>query len=769
MIGKTLTHYTITGQLGAGGMGVVYRARDERLNRDIALKVLPAALLSDDAARARFRQEAMALSRLNHPNIATVHDFNSEDGVDFLVMEHVEGETLAHRLSRGPLPEPEAVALGVQIAEALEEAHERGVIHRDLKPGNVIVGPKGRAKVLDFGLAKLLQFGEGIETASVTATGTWSGTLPYMPPEQVEGHATDERSDLYALGAILYEMAAGRRAFPATGAARLFSSILNDRPAPPSSVSAGISPDFDAIVLRLLEKEPERRFASARELIGSLQAVGKGSTRTAAPRAAAGSARDGSSAARAEGPRIEGLVVLPLENLSGDPEQEYFADGMTEELIADLAQIQALRVISRTSAMRYKGTRKTMEEIGRELNVDAVVEGSVRRHGDRVRITAQLIEVATDRHLWAKSYERDLRDVLSLQGEVAQAIAQEIQVKLTPMEEARFARARKVDPRAYEAYLKGRHFWSKRTDETLLKSLEYFREAIDLDPTWATARVGLADAYNILGFFGTLPPADSFPKAKAAAAAALEIDEGMAEAYTAVAYAQHYYDWDWKGADQSFRRALELNEGNAYTHLFYLNYFMAMGKFDEAVRESDRALELDPLSMIINAARGWVRYFGRDFDGAVQYTRRTLEMEPDFLPARVWLAWIYEAKGMWPEALAEALRAAEITGSGPWALSALGRIQARMGKTAEAEGSLRQLLDLSSRRYVSPYDIAIVQIALGRPDDAFEQLEKAYRGRANYLALMRVDPRLDPLRSDPRFADLERRMNFPPGPPLPKS
>jgi serine/threonine protein kinase/tetratricopeptide (TPR) repeat protein len=752
MLGKTLTHYTILDKIGSGGMGVVYRARDERLGREVALKVLPQAALGDEAARGRFRVEAMALSRLNHPNIATVHDFDAQEGVDFLVMEHVEGDTLARRLERGAIPLTETIALGIQIAAALEEAHERSVIHRDLKPGNVMIGPKGRVKVLDFGLAKLLQLGEAAETASISATGTWSGTLPYMPPEQLEGTTVDARSDLYAFGAILYEMATGRRAFPITNAARLLSAILNERPAPPSTVAPGLPAAFDALVGRLLEKDPAHRPRSAREAADALAGM--------AGSPSSGPARPAPSPA-GRGAGIQSLVVLPLENLSGDPEQEFFADGMTEELIADLAQIQALRVISRTSAMRYKKTQKTLQEIGRELNVEAVVEGSVRRYGDRVRITAQLIEVASDRHLWAKSYERDLRDVLALQGEVAQAIAQEIQIKLTPQEEARLAKAQRVDPRAYEAYLKGRHHWNQRTDESLLRSLEYFREAIQLDPSWPTAHVGLADAYNVLGYFGTLAPADCFPKAKAAALAALQIDEGLAQAHAALAYTRHFHDWDWEAARQGFQRALQLNEGDAYIHLFHMNYLSSVGRHQEAMRAIDRAVELDPLSMIINTAVGWARFFAGDFQGAVSRLRRSAELYPEFMPARVWYSSALEQHGLLEEALAHAERGAAIAGRIPVALAALGRAHARLGRIDDAGAVVRELQELSKRRYVSPYDIAVVLEALGLPSEALDQLERAYAGRANFLALMKVDPRLKDLRGEPRFQELERRMAFP--------
>ncbi len=533
MIGKTLSHYRIVEKIGAGGMGEVYRARDEHLGRDVALKVLPAGTLGDEHARKRFRKEAQALSKLSHPNIATVHDFDTQDGTDFLAMELVEGVTLSDKLAAGALSEKEITRLGMQLAEALEEAHERGVVHRDLKPGNVMVTAKGQAKVLDFGLAKLVRPDVASATApteSFTETQAAAGTLPYMAPEQLRGETVDARTDIHALGAVLYEMATGQRPFQERLATALVDDIMHKPPPLPGRLKPDLSPRLEEIILKCLEKEPERRYQSAKEIAVDLRRLGVPSTAVRAearpgPQRKAvwvvgltvvalaavlvglnvGKLRERLLGGAAPG-QITSLAVLPLENLMGDSEQDYFVDGMHDELIANLAKIGALTVISRTSAMRYKGTDKSLPEIARELGVDAVIEGTVRRAGNQVRITVQLIEAATDKHLFAESYQRELRNILALQSEVAQAIAREIKVAVTPEEEARLARARTVNPEAYEAYLKGRYQLSKSTEDPTKKGMEYFRRAIEIDPGYAPAYAGLADAYYGLSNLYLPPP-----------------------------------------------------------------------------------------------------------------------------------------------------------------------------------------------------------------------------------------------------------------------
>ena len=509
MIDKTISHYRVTAKLGAGGMGEVYRAHDERLERDVALKVLPAHTLADETARKRFRKEALALSKLNHSNIATIYDFDTQDGVDFLVMEYVAGTTLAEKLAGRALPEKEVARLGTQMAAALEEAHEQGVVHRDLKPGNVMVTPKGQAKVLDFGLAKLVRpVSETAVTESLTETPAAAGTLPYMAPEQLQGEKVDARTDIYALGAVLYQMATGRRPFPEAQAPQLIAAIMNESPQLPSGLNSQVSAGLESIILKALEKDPERRYQSSQELITDLERLGGPEPLLAARRRRAtrrqllataavavvallavplvlnlGGLRDRLLGTAAPA-RIEFIAVLPLQNLSGDPEQDYFAAGMHDALITDLAKLGGFkRVIARASVMRYQEIDKPLPEIARELNVDAVITGSVLRSGDRVRITAQLINAATEEHLWAERYERELRDVLSLQNEIVLAIAREIELQLTPQEQTRLASARQVNPEAYEAYIKGMFHLYRVTPEDVETAMPYFelaREKVEL-------------------------------------------------------------------------------------------------------------------------------------------------------------------------------------------------------------------------------------------------------------------------------------------------
>jgi serine/threonine protein kinase len=757
MIGQTLGHYRILERIGAGGMGVVYRAHDEHLNRDVALKVLPAGLLADETARSRFRREALTLSQLNHPGIAVIHDFDSEKGVDFLTMEFVAGETLAAKVAAGPLPEKDVIALGTQVAEALEEAHEHQIIHRDLKPANVMVTTKGRAKVLDFGLAKLVkptQADEATASLAETQPGVVMGTVPYMAPEVLRGQEADARSDLWTLGAMLYEMAAGARPFGGQTGFELSAAIL--REAPPL-LPGGLSTGLRAVIERCLEKDPEKRYQLASELRAALEAIrfGEGALPPQRQRKVTLRKR------RVSRKRIRSLAVLPLTNLSGNPEQEYFADGMTETLIADLAKLRSLRIISRTSVMRYKGSDKSLPEIAEELNVDGVVEGSVLRVGPRVRITAQLIHAATDVNLWAESYERNLEDVLVLQSEVARAIAREIQVAVTPEESKGLASARPVNPEAYEAYLKGRFHWCKLARDQLDTALEYFQFALQKDPRYAPAYVGIAYVWLSRTDTGVVPPHEAFPNVKGAALKALELDDTLAEVHEILAGVSRHFDWDWDGAEKEFRRALQLNPNSADARFFFADLLISVRRSEEAMAETKQALELDPLNFLFPCFLGWhYVYLGR-YDDAIAQLHKTLRTESNFPAAHQGLWGAFYQKHMEKEALAEAKQFFTLLGDSEIA-ETLERGYAEAGYQGAMRLAAEMLAVRSTLSYVPALRIARLYAHAGEKDQALEWLEKSFQQREVPLVHLSVSWDWSSLRDEPRFQDLLRRMNFPP-------
>ena len=753
MIGTTLSHYRILEQIGSGGMGVVYRAHDDRLERDVAVKVLPAGALADDAQRRRFHREALALSRLNHPGVATVHEFDREGGSDFIVMELVDGETLAARLKQGALAPEQVTDFGIQIAEALEAAHERGVLHRDLKPANIVVTGKGRVKVLDFGLAKLVQAGVDTRATTLpTAGDAVAGTLAYMAPEQLLGEEVDAASDLFSLGVVLYEMATGRLPWRQPLATAMVNEILHTEPEPPAVLRPDLPTFLERIILAALEKQPLARYRTATELVADLRA-GPGPADTTPRRVGTGT--PGAAA-------IASLAVLPLRNLSGDPEQEFFADGMTEALITRLSQIGSLRVISHTSVSVYKGVRKPLPAIAHELKVDAVVEGSVARVGERVRINAQLVEAASDRNLWSNTYDRPLGDILDLHSDVSRAIVEELRAHLTPNERQRLSGARPVHPVAYEAYLRGRFFWSKRTPVGLAKGSAYFQESIDADPLYAPAWSGLADCYNMLGAFRWKPSREAFPRARAAAARALELDPDLAEGHTSLGFVLQYHDWDWTRADAAYRRAITLNPGYVTARQWYADYLTGVGRLDEAFVEVARAIELDPLSPVVGTSHGDTFYYARRYDEAIACYRRTLELDPGYRWARFNVGRTLQQMGRHDEAIRTFEEAHRDAGMSLEVSPMLAYAWAAAGQRARAEAMMPGILEWWRAGQVSPYSVANIHVALGDRDQAFAWLELALEDRDRMMTTLRMHPRLDPIRDDPRFGTLLVRMNLAP-------
>jgi len=740
LVGQKVGSFEIVEMVGRGGMGVVYLARDTKLDRSVAIKSMPSEMAADSTKRTRFRREARLLASLNHPNIGTIHDIiEQKEGASYLVLEYVPGQTLAQRIAREPLKLEEAFSIGQQIAEAVSAAHKKGVIHRDLKPGNIRITPDGRVKVLDFGLAKA-PISEG-KKSDITATepGHIIGTPAYMSPEQARGNPVDHRSDIWSFGCVLYEMLTGHSPFESDTATDTLARIIEREPdwqALPQETPMNIR----TLLRRCLEKDPYQRLGNIADAAVEIkESLTSPATATAA------------------GPGwIKSLAVLPLQNLTGDPKQEYFADGMTEALIADLGKIGALQVRSRTSIMQYKHAKKPLSEIARELNVDVVVEGSVFRVGEQVRITAQLIHAPTDTHLWVDSYERDFRDILTLLSEVARTIAGQIEVTLTPDQEARLAEKRPIDPKAYNLYLLGMFHLRKETPEGTRIGLDYLRQAIEHDPVHPLAYGALAFGY-VISTHGPGAPPDAFEKARETALQALELDDNVAEAHTALAMTKAFRDWDWEGATKEYRRALQLNPNLTMTRAQYAFYLLLYDRIEDALAEMRKVQETDPLTPLWPAYQGWLYLDAEQYGEVIEETNRSLELYPDFPLALYVQGRAYAGKGMYEQAIELHQKAGKLSPEWKCGLAHTYAVADRLGEARQA------LTELEADH--SPWDtwfIAMIYVALGEKDEAFKWLEVAY-GPPNhpYLPWIRYSPDFKPLRDDPRFGDLLRRMNLP--------
>jgi serine/threonine-protein kinase len=793
--GSRLGPYEVVGLLGSGGMGEVYRARDPRLEREVAIKVLPEEV-ADRKHLGRFEQEARAAGALNHPNVLAVYDVGTHDGAPYVVSELLEGQTLRTRLEGGSLPVRKALDFALEIARGLAAAHDKGIVHRDLKPDNVFVTNDGRVKILDFGLAKLtrptplVREGDQGTGPRATESGVVLGTVGFMSPEQVRGEAVDHRSDIFSFGALLYEMLTGVRAFRRDSAVETMNAILKEDPPEVSRTGRGISPGLARIVRRCLEKRAGDRFRSAHDLALALEAASSGVSGPSREADGGGGAALAFGWAkhhkkrlvaalaamvlvgvgvyrglvRSPAPAVVGAIdsvaVLPFENVGGDPDREYLSDGIAESLLNELSRLPDLKVIARSTSFRFRGKEVDPRKVGRDLKVGAVLTGRVSQRGDTLVIGAELVDVAQGTQLWGERYNTRMADISTLQHDIARDISRRLRRKVAPRDETSPTTRHTENSEAYRLYLLSRyHYRTQTTPGGLKRAVEYAQQSIEKDPTYAPAYAALADSYIGLGLIMQLSNRDALSRARTAAMTALEIDESLPEAHFDLAQVQGRLDWDWAGAERGYKRALELDPNSADAHGWYSFHLIIMGRFEEGIAHAKRAVELDPLSGG-RLGIGRAYFFARQFDQALRAAREALEFGSN--PGIHYLfGWVYREKGMYEEAIAEFRELLKQKPRAAAALAHLGNAYARAGRVREARECLRQLKQRSDVEPVETYGVAIIHAGLGEKDQAFEWLERAYEVRDQGLLFLKVGPDLDPLRSDPRFQDLLRRMNFP--------
>jgi serine/threonine protein kinase/Tfp pilus assembly protein PilF len=756
--GARLGPYEILALIGSGGMGEVYKARDTRLDRDVAIKVLPAGLADSDRLY-RFAQEARAAAALQHPNIVAVHDIGTHETQPYIVSELLDGDPLNRRIGGRPMPLDDLVELAVQIADGLDAAHARGIVHRDLKPANLFVTSRGQIKILDFGLARidapaaaedsgLTTLGSERRATAATGEGLAVGTIPYMSPEQARGEPLDARSDLFSLGLVLYEMATGIRAFEGHASGVLFDAILNRAVKPLQQVNPAIPRELERIVERCLQKRPEARYQQARDVLSDLRTLKR--------------LRDSAAAARSSGTVAKAppsIAVLPFADMSPQKDQDYFCEGMAEELINALAALPGIQVASRTSAFQFKGKPIDIAEIGTKLRVESVLEGSVRKAGNRMRITVQLVNTSDGYHIWAERYDRDADDVFAVQDDIARAIVDKLKVKLVGDGGAPVVKHATSDLEAYHLYLQGRYYWARRGG-FLEKAVECFARAIDHDPNCAQAYAGLADAYGVLGVCGALPPAEAAGKARPAAARAIALQETLAEAHRSLAVLNVSFDWDLEGGEREYRRALDLSPASGELRAMHAYCLTYLHRFDEALAEIERARALEPESVLVAGYNAVNLMFARRYQEALGECRRSLELDPAFATAEWIRAQVHTLLREHDLAIAAAERAVALTNRRSFYLAAFGMACAAAGRRADAEGIVQELLARSRAEHVSPLWLADITTQLGQTDLAILWLERAFDARTQALISLGVSPLYDSLRRDRRFHALLARIGI---------
>jgi serine/threonine-protein kinase len=771
---STISHYRIVSKIGEGGMGEVFLAEDTRLRRRVALKVLPEIVAADEDRLLRFEREAFAASALNHPNILTIFEFGVEHTTHFLVSEFVDGESLRERMSRSTMALTETLEIVIQIASALQAAHGAGIIHRDIKPDNVMIRADGYVKVLDFGLAKLAEPGV-LANGSVsdpeaqtrrqlqTQAGIIMGTIAYMSPEQARGLEVDKRTDVWSLGCVLYEMLTRQQPFRGETTADALVNIIHREPVSIVSLRQDANSEIERIINRTLAKNRDERYADVKVLLTDLKQLQKrlefeAELERSSPPNSKTEARTQviRSATTEQSGMRNSIAVLPFSNLSADPDNDYFCDGLAEELLGALSKIDDLSVAARSSAFSFKGRNTNVGEIGKALSVKTVLEGSVRKSGNRVRITVQLVNVADGYHLWSDRYDREMQDIFDVQDEITFAIVDALRVKLLGDEKSAVLKRGTKNPEAYQLYLKGRFYWNKMTEEGSKKGIEFFEQAVALDPNYAEPLVGISDCYLFLGLTdaaGTLSPQDSIPKARAAAERALEINGPGAEIYASLAHVKSK-EYDWAGAEEDYRRSLELNPNYPLSHLFFGIFLSHLERPDEALKEIKSALQLDPLSLPINAGVGLVHYLARRYDEAIEQLQKTLEMEQAFPLAHRWVGLAMIQQGRFHEAIASFQKVVDLTNRSPMSLTSIAHSYAVAGKKFEVNKLLEEILALSKKRYVSPYSIATVYAGLKETEKTLEWLEQAYAERNVELLWLKIDPRFDALRGNQRLENI---------------